>query len=420
MPTLNCEPLIAPAFDDADVNRLRSHFPILQRDINRSTLIYFDNAASAQKPRQVVEAMVDCLTHDYANVHRGLHTLSNVATENYEAARETCRAFINAESTEEIIFTKNVTEAFNLLAYSWGSQHIGEDDEIILTIMEHHSNIVPWHFLREHKGAVIKWAPVSDRGELDLEEFQKLFTPRTKLVAMTHMSNVLGTLNPLAEICRMAHSCGVPVVADGAQSAMHMPIDVRELDVDFFGFTGHKVYGPSGIGVLYGKRALLEKMPPFLGGGAMIESVTQDTITYGPLPDRFEAGTPPIVEAVGLDAALDFMMAVGVEKIQQHEKRLLDYAQERMRELPGVSVYGTASKKGAIVSFNLDGIHPHDVATLVDRYGVAIRAGHHCASPLMERYNVDAMCRASFGVYNTLEEIDTFVDALINVKKMLA
>ena len=237
---------------------------------------------------------------------------------------------------------------------------------------------------------------------------------------MTHMSNVLGTLNPLAEICRMAHSYGVPVVADGAQSTMHMPIDVRELDVDFFGFTGHKVYGPSGIGSLYGKRAHLEKMPPFLGGGAMIESVTQDTITYGPLPDRFEAGTPPIVEAVGLDAALDFMMAVGVEEIQQHEMRLLDYAHERMGDLAGVSVYGTAPEKGGIVSFNLDGIHPHDVATLVDRYGVAIRAGHHCASPLMARYNVDAMCRASFGVYNTLEEIDTFVDALIKVQKMLA
>ncbi len=407
-------------FDGARMAALRDRFPILSRNVNGAPLVYLDSAASSQKPSQVLDAMTDMQCNEYANVHRGIHFLSNTATERYEAARETCRSFINATSVDEIIFTKNVTEAFNLLAYSWGRQNISEGDEIILSVMEHHSNIVPWHFLRERSGAVLRWAPVSDSGELDMEAFQRLFSPRTKLVAISHMSNVLGTLVPLKEIVRIAHGHGIPVVADGAQSAMHMPIDVQALDIDFFGFTGHKVYGPTGIGVLFGKRALLDNMPPFLGGGAMIESVSQDNITYGPVPERFEAGTPPIVEAIGLDAALKFMMEVGVDNIRHHEKGLLEYAQTRMRELEGVTIYGTAQDKGAIISFNLDGIHPHDLATVLDRFGVAIRAGHHCASPLMKRYDVDAMCRISFGLYNTPAEIDSFFAALAKARKILA
>lgn len=406
--------------DEPKMAALRDHFPILSREVNGASLIYFDSAASSQKPIEVLDAMTDMQRNEYANVHRGIHLLSNAATERYEAARETTRSFINAASADEIIFTKNVTEAFNLLAYSWGQENISEGDEIILSVMEHHSNIVPWHFLRERKGAVLRWAPICESGVLDLEEFERLFSPRTKLVAISHMSNVLGTLVPLKEIVRIAHGHGIPVVADGAQSAMHMPIDVQALDIDFFGFTGHKVYGPTGIGVLFGKRALLDNMPPFLGGGAMIESVSQDNITYGPVPERFEAGTPPIVEAIGLDAALKFMMEVGVDNIRHHEKGLLEYAQTRMRELEGVTIYGTAQDKGAIISFNLDGIHPHDLATVLDRFGVAIRAGHHCASPLMKRYDVDAMCRISFGLYNTPAEIDSFFAALAKARKILA
>ncbi|MEM7747277.1 MAG: cysteine desulfurase, partial [Pseudomonadota bacterium] len=323
-----------------DVETIRTDFPILYRDVNDKPLVYLDSAASAQKPRAVIEAMDHCLRFEYANVHRGIHYLSNTATQRYEDAREATRRFLNATDVDEIIFTKNATEAVNLVAYAWGMDNIQEGDEIILSIMEHHANIVPWHFLRERKGAVIKWAPVSETGEFLYEEFEKLITPRTKMIALTHMSNVLGTVVPIADITQLAHSKGIPVFVDGAQSAVHMAVDVQELDVDFFAFTGHKVYGPSGIGVLYGKKEWLSKLPPFLGGGAMIESVCTDAITYGPTPTRYEAGTPPIVEAVGLGAALDYMMQIGRREIEAYEHELVAYAHDRLEELNWLTVYG--------------------------------------------------------------------------------
>ena len=403
-----------------DVDTIRTDFPILYREVNDKPLVYLDSAASAQKPRAVIEAMDHCLRFEYANVHRGIHYLSNTATQRYEDAREATRRFLNASDVDEIIFTKNATEAVNLVAYAWGMDNIQEGDEIILSIMEHHANIVPWHFLRERKGAVIKWVPVSDTGEFLFEEFEKLITPRTKMITMTHMSNVLGTVVPIADVTRLAHSKGIPVFVDGAQSAVHMAVDVQELDVDFFAFTGHKVYGPSGIGVLYGKKEWLSKLPPFLGGGAMIESVSTDEVTYGPTPTRYEAGTPPIVEAVGLGAALDYMMQIGRREIAAYEHELVTYAHERLDELNWLTVYGSASGKGGIISFTMDGLHPHDISMVVDRSGVAIRAGHHCAQPLMDHFGVPAMCRASFGLYNTKQDVDTLVDALKKAHDLFA
>ncbi len=403
-----------------DVERIRADFPILYRDVNDKPLVYLDSAASAQKPNSVIEAMDHALRFEYANVHRGIHYLSNTATQNYEDAREACRRFLNARDADEIVFTKNATECVNLVAYAWGMDNIAEGDEIILSIMEHHANIVPWHFLRERKGAVIKWAPVSDTGAFLLEDFEQLITPRTKMVAMAHMSNVLGTVVPIKEVAKIAHAHGARVFVDGAQSAVHMAVDVQDLDVDFLTFTGHKVYGPSGIGVLYGKKELLGELPPFLGGGAMIESVSVDNVTYGPTPSRFEAGTPPIVEAVGLTAALDYMMQIGRREIAAHEHELMIYAHERLDALNWLRVYGSAPGKGAIVSFTMDGLHPHDIAMVVDRSGVAIRAGHHCAQPLMERFGVPAMCRASFGIYNTKQDVDVLVDALKKAHDLFA
>ena len=403
-----------------DVETIRTDFPILYRDVNDKPLVYLDSAASAQKPRAVIEAMDHCLRFEYANVHRGIHYLSNTATQRYEDAREATRRFLNASDVDEIIFTKNATEAVNLVAYAWGMDNIQEGDEIILSIMEHHANIVPWHFLRERKGAVIKWVPVSDTGEFLFEEFEKLITPRTKMIAMTHMSNVLGTVVPIADVTRLAHSKGIPVFVDGAQSAVHMAVDVQELDVDFFAFTGHKVYGPSGIGILYGKKEWLSKLPPFLGGGAMIESVSTDEVTYGPTPTRYEAGTPPIVEAVGLGAALDYMMQIGRREIAAYEHELVTYAHERLDELNWLTVYGSAPGKGGIVSFTMDGLHPHDISMVVDRSGVAIRAGHHCAQPLMDHFGVPAMCRASFGLYNTKQDVDSLVEALKKAHDLFA
>ena len=403
-----------------DVETIRTDFPILYRDVNDKPLVYLDSAASAQKPRAVIEAMDHCLRFEYANVHRGIHYLSNTATQRYEDAREATRRFLNASDVDEIIFTKNATEAVNLVAYAWGMDNIQEGDEIILSIMEHHANIVPWHFLRERKGAVIKWVPVSDTGEFLFEEFEKLITPRTKMIAMTHMSNVLGTVVPIADVTRLAHSKGIPVFVDGAQSAVHMAVDVQELDVDFFAFTGHKVYGPSGIGILYGKKEWLSKLPPFLGGGAMIESVSTDEVTYGPTPTRYEAGTPPIVEAVGLGAALDYMMQIGRREIAAYEHELVTYAHERLDELNWLTVYGSAPGKGGIVSFTMDGLHPHDISMVVDRSGVAIRAGHHCAQPLMDHFGVPAMCRASFGLYNTKQDVDSLVEALKRAHDLFA
>ena len=402
-----------------DVERIRTDFPILFREIYGKPLVYLDNGASAQKPRSVIDAMSHAYEFEYANVHRGLHYLSNTATAKFEEARTTVARFLNARHEDEIIFTRNTTEAINLVAASWG-QRFQAGDEIVVSIMEHHSNIVPWHFHRERKGCVLKWAPMTDAGEIELDAFEKLLTARTKLVAITHMSNVLGTVVPVKEIVRMAHGRGIPVLIDGSQAAVHMPVDVQDLDCDFYCFTGHKVYGPTGIGVLYAKREHLNAMPPYMGGGEMIETVTQDAVTYGVPPHRFEAGTPAIVEAIGLAAALDYMMQVGRDRIAAHEAELATYAHARLGELNWLTVYGKAPGKGAIVSFNIDGLHPHDVSTIIDRSGVAVRAGHACAQPLMERLGVTAVCRASFAMYNTKAEVDALATALIKAHDFFA
>ncbi|MGQ0672436.1 MAG: cysteine desulfurase [Hyphomicrobium sp.] len=403
-----------------DVERIRSDFPILFREVYGKPLVYLDNGASAQKPLPVLEAMEHAYRFEYANVHRGLHFLSNAATQRFEDSREIVRRFLNAGAKEEIIFTRNATEAINLVASSFGGERIGEGDEIVLTIMEHHSNIVPWHFHRERKGAVIKWSPIADDGEFLLGEFERLLTSRTRMVAVTHMSNVLGTVLPIKEIVRLAHARGIPVLVDGSQAAVHAPVDVKDLGADFYVFTGHKTYGPTGIGVLYAKREHLDAMAPYQGGGEMIEAVHVDRVTYGKAPQKFEAGTPAIVEAVGLGAALSYMMQVGRDRIAAHEAEIGAYVHARLAELPWVTVYGTAPGKGAIVAFNVDRLHPHDVSTIVDRSGVAIRAGHHCAQPLLERLGVTATCRASFAMYSTTAEVDTFVEALIKAREFFA
>ncbi|MCB8820643.1 cysteine desulfurase [Microvirga rosea] len=403
-----------------DVEAVRAQFPILSQQVYGKPLVYLDNAASAQKPRAVIDAMVNTMETGYANVHRGLHFMANAATESFERARETVRSFLNAESIDEIVFTKSATEAYNLVADSFGRMAIGEGDEIILSIMEHHSNIVPWHFLRERKGAVIKWAPVDEEGNFLLEEYEKLFSPRTKIVAITHMSNVLGTITPMKEIIRIAHGHGVPVLVDGAQGAVHLDVDVRDLDADFYVLTGHKVYGPTGIGVLYGKKELLAQMPPYQGGGEMIREVTREGITYNDPPHRFEAGTPAIIEAVGLDAALRFMMELGRDNIRAHEAALSDYAHQRLGAINSLRIYGKAKGKGAIIAFDMKGAHAHDIATVIDRQGVAVRAGTHCAMPLLERFGATATCRASFGLYNTLEEVDKLVEALQKAEALFA
>lgn len=404
-----------------DVDRIRADFPILFREVNGKPLVYLDSAASAQKPAAVIEAMDHAMRHSYSNVHRGIHYLSNTATQLYEDARETTRRFLNAASTDEIVFTKNATEGINLVAYSLAQMgHIEEGDEIVLSILEHHSNIVPWHFLRERHGAVLKWAPIADTGAFLLDEFEQLLTPKTKMIALTQMSNVTGTKLPIAEICALARERGIPILVDGCQSAVHMPVDVRELDCDFFVFSGHKVYGPSGIGVLWARKEWLESIPPFLGGGSMIESVTTEAITYDRPPQKFEAGTPPIVEAVGLGAALDYMMQIGVERIAEHEEALTAYALSQLGEFNWLRIYGTTPDKGGIISFAVDGLHPHDVSMIVDRSGVAIRAGHHCAQPLMERFEVPALCRASLGVYNTTQDIDKLTEAVVKAHDLFA
>jgi cysteine desulfurase / selenocysteine lyase len=403
-----------------DVEAIRREFPILATEVHGKPLVYLDNAASAQKPRAVIDAMVRTMETGYANVHRGLHHLANVATEAYEGAREDVRQFLGAGSTDEIVFTRSATEAINLVADSYGRMAIGEGDEIILSIMEHHSNIVPWHFQRERKGAVINWAPVDEDGNFLLDEFEKLFTPRTKIVAITHMSNVLGTVTPVRDIIRIAHAHGVPVMIDGSQGAVHLDIDVRELDADFYVFTGHKVYGPTGIGVLYGKRDLLAAMPPFAGGGEMINEVRCEGITYNEPPHRFEAGTPPIVEAIGLGAAVRTMMELGRERIRAHEEAISTYAHERLGAMNSLRIFGRAKGKGPILSFEMRGAHAHDVATVIDRQGVAVRAGTHCAMPLLTRFGVTSTCRASFGLYNTRGEVDKLAEALQKAEAMFA
>jgi cysteine desulfurase/selenocysteine lyase len=395
-----------------DVATIRTDFPILYREVYGKPLVYLDNGASAQKPRPVLEAIDYAYKMEYANVHRGLHYLSNAATARYEDARETARRFLNAPSVEEIVFTRNATEGINLVASSYGMD-FRKGDEIVVSIMEHHSNVVPWHFHRERKGCVLRWSPIADDGTFLLEEFEKLLGKRTRMVAITHMSNVLGTIVPIKEVVKLAHRRGIPVLVDGSQAAVHLPVDVQDLDCDFYVFTGHKTYGPTGIGVLYAKREHLDAMPPYMGGGEMIESVHQDAIAYGVTPHKFEAGTPPIVQAIGLAAALDYMLQVGRECIVRHEADLKDYAHARLRELNWLKIYGHAKDKGAIVSFGIDRLHPHDISTIIDRSGVAVRAGHHCAQPLMDRLGVAATCRASFAMYNTRAEVDALVEALI-------
>ena len=410
----------APAKVAFDVGQVRADFPILSKEVYGKKLVYLDNAASAQKPVQVLDRMRHAYEHEYANVHRGLHFLANAATEAYEGAREKVRSFLNAKSSSEVVFVKNATEAINLVASSFGLAEIGEGDEIVLSIMEHHSNIVPWHYHRERKGAVIKWAPVDEDGNFLLDEFEKLLTKRTKIVAITQMSNALGTIVPVKEVVKIAHARGIPVLVDGSQGAVHLSPDVQDIDADFYVFTGHKLYGPSGIGVLYAKQEWLERLPPFLGGGEMIREVTETNVTYGEPPHKFEAGTPAIVPAVGLGAAIDYVKSFDPAQIAAHEKMLLDYATEKLSRINSLKFYGRAKEKGAILSFEMKGAHPHDIATVIDRQGVAVRAGTHCALPLLQRYGCTATCRASFAFYNTREEVDALAEALIKAQDLFA
>ena len=401
-----------------NVDSIREEFPILSRSVNGKPLIYFDNAASAQKPDAVLDAMTEQGQTAYANVHRGIHTLANETTEAYENAREKVRAFINAASIDEIIFTKGGTEAINLVAYGLAGE-IEPGDEIVLSIMEHHSNIVAWHFLRERYGAVLKWVDVDETGALDMAAFEASLSSKTKIVAMTHMSNVLGTVTDAAEIVRLAHAAGAEVLFDGCQAGVHLDIDVQALDCDYYVLTGHKIYGPTGIGALYGKAASLARLRPFQGGGEMIEIVQRDRVTYNEAPHKFEAGTPPILQAIGFGAALDWLGQFDKDAVLAHEHALYERAYEAVRGVNGLTVHGTAHGKGPVLSFSIEGAHPHDLAQILDRYGVAVRAGHHCAQPLMDHLGVSATARASFGIYNTVEEVDAFIEALHKARGML-
>ncbi len=408
----------APMSDTFDVAAIRRDFPILSERVYGKPLVYLDSAASAQKPRVVLDAMIHFATHEYGNVHRGVHFMSAAATGRYEGARATLQSFLNAAHVDEVVFTKGGTEAINLVASSFAGPRIEAGDEIVLSVMEHHSNIVPWHLLRERQGAVLKWVDVADDGSFDPEAVARAIGPRTKMVAISHMSNVLGTATDLKEIVRLAHARGVPVLADGCQAAVHGAIDVVDLDVDFYAFTGHKLYGPTGIGVLFGKSERLKAMRPYQGGGEMIREVTQENVTYADSPMRFEAGTPPIIEAVGLAAAIDYVTGVGRAAIARHEQSLLHRATEELGKLNWVRIIGTAPEKGAIISFEIDGIHAHDLATILDREGVAVRGGHHCAQPLMERFNVGGTARASFAMYNTYDDVDALIAALHQARKV--
>ena len=403
-----------------DVGRVRADFPILRREIHGKPLVYLDNAATTQKPRQVLDAVARYYTSNNANVHRGVHLLSQLATDEYEAARETVRAFFNAGSSREIVFTRNSTEGINLVAHAFGSARVREGDEILISAMEHHSNIVPWQMLCERSGARLKVAPIDDRGELLLDELDAMIGPRTRIVAVAHMSNALGTINPVAEIVALAHAKGAAVLLDGSQAAYHMAVDVRALDCDFYVATGHKLYGPTGIGVLYGKEAVLESLPPFLGGGDMIRTVTFERSTWNELPHKLEAGTPDIAGAIGLAAALDYITAVGLPAIERHERELLEHATDAIGAIPGVRLIGTARRKASVLSFVLDGVHPHDIGTIVDKEGVAIRTGHHCAQPVMDRFGVPATARASFAMYNTRGEVDALAAAVRRVCEVFA
>jgi cysteine desulfurase/selenocysteine lyase len=403
-----------------DVKQVRADFPILQQMVHGNPLVYLDNAATSQKPRAVIDAIVRYYEGTNANIHRGVHFLAEKATEEYEAARLTVQEFINAAHSREIVFVRGATEGINLVAQTFGRANIQSGDEVLITAMEHHSNIVPWQILCDEKGAKLRVAPINDEGELLLEEFADLLGPRTKLAAVTHVSNALGTINPLKRMVELAHSRNVPVLVDGAQAVPHMKVDVQALDCDFYTFSGHKVYGPTGIGVLYGKAVLLQAMPPYQGGGDMISSVTFDKTIYNKLPYKFEAGTPDIAGVIGLGAALAYVNGLGIENIGAHEHDLLVYATEALSAIPGVRVIGTAKEKAAVVSFVIEGIHPHDIGTILDQEGIAIRTGHHCSQPIMERFGIPATARASFAVYNTRQEVDALIRGIGKVREVFA
>ena len=403
-----------------DLERIRADFPILAEKINGKPLVYLDNAATSQKPRVVIDAIRHYYEHDNANIHRGVHALSVRATETHDAARETVRRFVNAGRREEIVFVRGATEAINLVAASYGRTHVTAGDEVLITAMEHHSNIVPWQILCEEKGARLRVAPIDDSGELRLDEFEKLIGPRTRMVAVTQVSNPLGTVLPLSDMIAMAHRRGVPVLVDGAQAVPHFAVDVQALDCDFYAFSGHKVYAPTGIGVLYGKKALLDAMPPYQGGGDMISSVTFEKTTYNALPFKFEAGTPDIAGAIALGAALKYIGHLGMDKVAAHEKDLLDYATRTVGALDGVRLIGTARERAGVLSFVMDGVHAHDLGTILDQQGIAIRTGHHCAQPVMDRFGVPATARASFAVYNTKEDVDALVSGIRTAHEVFA
>jgi cysteine desulfurase / selenocysteine lyase len=401
-----------------DVERVRADFPILHQEAHGHPLVYLDNAATSQKPRAVIDAIVRYYEGYNANIHRGVHYLSERATAEYEAARKTVQTFLNAARAAEIIFVRGTTEAINLVAQTYGRVHVGEGDEVLITAMEHHSNIVPWQLLCEERQAKLRVAPINEAGELILEEFEKLLGPRTKIVAVGHVSNALGTVNPIATIVKMAHARNIPVLVDGAQAAPRMPVNVQQLDCDFYTFSGHKTYGPTGIGVLYGKLPLLEAMPPYQGGGEMISSVSFEKTVYNKVPHKFEAGTPDISGPIGLRAAIEYLDRLGMENIAKHEHELLRYATEKVSAIPGVRLIGTAKEKAGVLSFVMDGVHPHDIGTILDQEGIAIRTGHHCAQPVMTRFGLDATARASFGLYNTIEEVNALVRGLEKVREV--
>ena len=398
-----------------DVARIRNDFPILAREVRGKKLVYLDNAATTQKPQQMIDRLVRYYSEENSNVHRGVHYLSEVATAAYEGARTTVKKFINAADEKEIVFTRGTTEGINLVASAWGRKNVREGDEVVITAIEHHSNIVPWQMLCDEKGAKLRIAPVNDAGEVIVEEYAKLLNSRTKIVAFGHASNALGTINPVREMTAMAHDAGAIVLIDGAQGVPHVKVDVRAIDCDFYAFSAHKVYGPTGIGVLYGKQQILDAMPPYQGGGDMILSVSFEKTTYNALPYKFEAGTPNIAGVIGLGSAIDYVNAIGIDNIAAHEHDLLQYGTERLREIAGLRIIGTAAEKASVISFTLEGVHPHDIGTILDQEGIAVRTGHHCAQPLMLRFNVPATGRASFGMYNTRDEIDALVAGLHKV-----
>jgi cysteine desulfurase/selenocysteine lyase len=419
VPRLPRKPVSQAVDSRFDVERIRADFPILHERIHGRPLVYLDNAATSQKSEAVIEAIANYYRHQNANIHRGVHLLSQSATEAYEAARAAVQRFIHARHASEIVFVRGTTEAINLVAQTYGRRSVGRDDEVLITAMEHHSNIVPWQILCEEKGAKLRVAPMNGRGELLLDEFEKLLSPRTRIVSVAHVSNALGTINPVKQIVRMAHALGIPVLIDGAQAAPHMPIDVADLDCDFYALSGHKIYGPTGIGVLYGKTELLEDMPPYQGGGDMISSVTFEKTTYNKVPHKFEAGTPDIAGVIGLGAAIAYIEHLGFDAIGAHEHELFAYGTDRLSAIPDVRLVGTAREKAGVLSFVVDGIHPHDIGTILDQEGIAVRTGHHCAQPVMDFYGIPATVRASLALYNTKEEIDALISSIERVKEIL-